>query len=111
MNNMEEEELIIKVTQEHIEKGKQKIANECPIAYALTELGFTDVVVGYQDAWGWDNINKTDFDLSLSPEMTSFIISFDEGEPVKPTTFVVSREKDLPTGFDLNLTDDEWRNS
>lgn len=39
-------EVEVKITQDHIDKGHRSEARMCPVAYALKDLGFRNVVVG-----------------------------------------------------------------
>ena len=80
--------MIIKVTQEHIDKGKANSACECPIALAMISAGFIGVLVDgvhiYVGLWLMGG------KVSKSHTPTSarmFIHKFDLRESVEPFEF------------------------
>jgi len=106
------EELVIEVTQAHIDNGVPKKADSCPLALALTDMGYYYVGVGYDTANGCNSKGEVRFNFDLSPEMSAFVRDFDSGGDLPaPVTFTISRWQQFPDELDINLTDDEWRNS
>jgi len=73
----------IEVKQEHLNKGKKHKCNECPVALALKDAGFSGVNVTYFSA----TLNGTYVPLSKTVE--SYIKAFDADKPVSPFTFQV----------------------
>jgi hypothetical protein len=76
----------IKVTQEHINKGRRRACRQCPVALAIVEQ------TEFPNPW----VGDTHVDLVTSPESPSyklpaevqrFIDNFDNGKPVKPFAF------------------------
>lgn len=82
---------IIKVTQEHINKGKKRNILFCPIALALNDAFGTECSVGPKD-WGFRGESLCYF---LSQKCKDFIKKFDNSKPVEPFEFEVYYENSL----------------
>jgi hypothetical protein len=76
--------MTIHVTQEHIDKGL-KSCGGCPIALALRDAGFNDVVV-FQRRFIYD-ARRGSPSHTLPPEAREFIEKFDKGRTVQPFSF------------------------
>ena len=77
--------MIVKVTQEHIDKGRRRATSACPIALALKEQLGHEVVVGEFSTY--IGINSDSIPLPRSAQR--FVARFDRGKPVKPFNFRV----------------------
>lgn len=77
----------IKVTQQHIKKGRRASARSCPIALALNEQVGALAIVGHGSASAGVDPNRRHFDLPRA--VRRFIYQFDEGKAVKPFNFRV----------------------
>lgn len=77
--------IIIKVTKKHIKLGICDSNDQCPIALALLDRGYTSVSVGPREIEVNTRIWKP------SPNAAQFIQDFDQGKTVKPQTFVLSK--------------------
>lgn len=73
--------LIVKVTQEHIDKGERKSPQSCPIALASDASAVTRK---------WMCVNYSFYELSRAAER--FVRRFDAGQPVTPATFRLKKE-------------------
>ena len=79
--------MIIKVTQEHIEKGKKNNCWRCPIALAIAEAsGGCRIAVLFEHYVIEDEARTA---RTLPVEAISFIASFDAGLPVAPFEFEI----------------------
>lgn len=84
--------MIIKVTQEHIDKGKKANGYYCPVSLAIREtMPLTVVNTGCIKIYIY---NKTDLDLvklikcvATPSRIADFINDFDKGYKVKPIEF------------------------
>ncbi len=95
-------ELVIKVTQAHIDNGDPREAFSCPVALALTDMGYYDVSVGYQTASGNNSRGHQMFHFDVSPEMGAFILDFDGGGDLPaPATFTVSPWREHPSILEM----------
>jgi hypothetical protein len=84
----------IRVTEKHIDAGKPRKCNTCPIALAITDqTKATDVNVGV------DNVlisaGGSYAKVELPEKAENFIADFDEEKAVKPFSFAL----DLPEEF------------
>jgi len=78
----------VEVTEEDIRRGKRNTCTRCPVARALRRSGVISPSVYHSRAifgrngqwWGGD----------LPQKVTDFICAFDDREPVKPFSFVIS---------------------
>lgn len=77
--------MIIKVTKEHIQKGKRGLTTSCPVAYALKEVGFTKVTVGW-NYLNYDNLYTRVY-TKTPRRVVAFINKFDQGKEVKSFKF------------------------
>jgi hypothetical protein len=92
--------VLIKVTQQHIERGEANHCCECPVALAAAEAfphaekaGRNGVVVtGYGILLA---LAGRELLLSLPEEVADFIAAFDYGQPVEPFEFTVQ----IPEGL------------
>lgn len=75
----------IKVTEDHIKKGKPANTYCCPVALALKENGYEDATVGESKAYAVKDGNTVT--LKLSDSASSFIRKFDMNEQVEPFEF------------------------
>ncbi len=77
----------VKVTQEHIDKGKQEDGDCCPIALAFKALGFDGVSVDDETCVAHRGSFLYVFDLPS--EARNFMWDFDmwDNLPVRPFTF------------------------
>lgn len=85
--------MLIRVTKEHIRKGRKHICSACPIALALKGSGFPNAFVG---SGYWAVSKKAAQNKEDSPLPTiavNFIDKFDSGEEVKPFTFRIRKPK------------------
>lgn len=73
--------MIIKVTQDHIDRGIRFWANFCPLAYAISEAVKRYVTVDRL------NVRISGRFIALPEEAKRFASLFDGGEPVKPFSF------------------------
>jgi hypothetical protein len=85
--------MIVKVTQEHIDKGKRIDCYHCPVALALLDVFKVKTV----------NVGAFDLRIGLFPDnliftvptpslVERFIYRFDEGRSVEPFEFELSLE-------------------
>lgn len=72
----------VKVTQEHIDKGKQGSSIKCPIAIALEEMGHIACVSRL-------SVLVMNRNFYLPFIASEFVKDFDAGRPVKPFSFVL----------------------
>jgi hypothetical protein len=74
----------IEVTQEHIDNGKCKDANYCPIALAIQDaLNLNASQVEVDGIF----IEVNDHPFETTEEIDGFVDAFDHGKPVAPFTF------------------------
>lgn len=73
----------IHVTKEDIKNGERFDCHRCPIALAATRAGLTDVDVDYL------TISANQETHTLPDNAVCFIDRFDDGESVKPFTFIL----------------------
>ncbi len=81
--------LRINVTQDDIDNGERSNPNCCPIAHAVTRMGFSSVrveeaVIGFTDAY--KEIYKG---VPLTRAAKRFIKRFDRFKKVHPSTFII----------------------
>ncbi len=80
------------ITEEHIalaDKARsdhQSLVEHCPVAYALKELGHTNVHVGYIAA-----MTTTD-SWTISPGAYHWMLRYDRNQSVRPCTLVLEEE-------------------
>lgn len=79
---------IIKVTQDHIDRGRRYDKKECPVALAMMDQGFEDVSVGY-GGFAFFTEKKQRYAMELGPNMSRYIYAFDIGRNVGPYTFEI----------------------
>lgn len=82
--------MIIKVTQDDIDKGQPYNCNRCPIALALMrELKINEVEVDGSKADYIVTINNERiwYGIELPQDAFNFVMRFDEGENVGPIAF------------------------
>ncbi len=80
----------VTVTQDHIDRGSMGSPTHCPIALALKGNGHRNASVGYHTVC----LGCFDVELyELSKPAIAFASRFDQGEQVKPRTFVLSLPK------------------
>lgn len=87
----------IKVTQKHIDEA-EKLSREkgsirslvCPVALALADALGKKFRVGYSACWSTSNQEER---YKLPEKVTSFIISVDNNEEVKPFAFTLRGAK------------------
>ncbi len=78
----------IQVTKKHIEKGKAKDCERCPIALAILEQvpNCVSVDVTELDICGCLNCG-TAFDITIPRKASDFVVAFDNYRNVKPFEF------------------------
>jgi hypothetical protein len=77
----------IQVTQEDIDIGVKGSSTQCPIARAITRLGYADVIVGASIDF-YTNSYHEDYHNYPTPVIAlDFIDAFDYSEPVEPFEF------------------------
>lgn len=83
--------MLVKVTKQDIEGGERESTNHCPIARAISKrqgvLG-ANVDVAEQRVNWWTA--KNEFRARLPPRMAGWADDFDDGRPVKPTSFLLA---------------------
>lgn len=92
-----DDSLQIEVTNKHIQKGRRRSCNQCPIALAIydkiRERPYIDAVVG-TDAFILENgligDNAIHHKAPLPLKAQSFISAFDNEQDVHPTSFSLS---------------------
>jgi hypothetical protein len=78
--------LTVRVTKEHIQRGRRGEEESCPLALAVREAGYHGALVGelswrpHPDIHEWNT-------LQLPEAASQFIRLFDNNLPVKPATF------------------------
>lgn len=71
----------IQVTQKHIDEGKPKCPNNCPVALALIDAGLLNV--GVTPVW----IRVEDKKYHAPTGVYVFVQNFDEGQKLEPFEF------------------------
>ena len=69
---------LVRVTQEHIERGVKKSCTYCPIGLAMHEAGIEESL--FQYLWRMEPPMPPD-------SVRRFIMRFDQGKPVEPFNF------------------------
>lgn len=77
------EKITVEVTKKHITKGKRKDPCFCPIALALTAIGFKNVLVASNYVFVRDEEPLT---ATFSEEVRSFLNDFDNKVAINPFT-------------------------
>ena len=79
-------EIELNITEAILNRGKFRNATECPIAIALKEYNpeFEYVSTGFIGSNF--RLGNTNYAIRHTPEVKDFIVSFDNGRTVKPTT-------------------------
>ena len=77
--------IMLTVTQDHITRGMRKTRNFCPVALALHEAGFPEVVVFARNY----RLSTEHHHRLNGPEIFEFISRFDMGKPVDPMSFPI----------------------
>lgn len=81
--------IVVKVTAEHIKKGKRRDAHCCPLALALKEKAPGFVSVGDDDC----SVGAREY--NLSPKAKKFVKTIDRNKSkTAPATFILT-EKDI----------------
>lgn len=75
----------VKILKEHIEKGKIGSGRFCPVALALKDLEYKNV--GVCSSYGFLKEKSTYYNFDTPDKMSDFIVNFDFGREVKPTSF------------------------
>lgn len=89
--------VVVRVTQEHIDKGCRSHKLHCPVALALGGAGYPEPAATSMNAyWGRRRIYKgvplrgdNLYEAPLPPEAISFIANFDRGVPKEPFEFIL----------------------
>jgi hypothetical protein len=79
--------LRVEVKQQHIDKGRRRRSESCPIALAVRDAGYRDVKVGLNLSFGKRGTPGRKI-LRLPLQASVWIHNFDNGKPVKPFVFV-----------------------
>lgn len=82
------EQITVRVTRDDIRKGVKDNSVLCPIATALRRKGYERIKVHTYQA----QIGRGKVRYELPEEATRFIDNFDEGVPVKPSVFTLTKE-------------------
>jgi len=77
--------ITVQVTDRHIANGHKSSCSFCPVALALTEVGWRGIVVG-TDSFAVDSGALT---IPLPKIAQDFISDFDHDRPVKPFDFEI----------------------
>lgn len=77
----------IKVTEKHISSGIRRAGDACPIAKALNDAGYSNVIITRQIC-----IVKG-HKIELPVDVKLFIMNFDRGRTVKPFSFTITLPK------------------
>ena len=77
----------IDVTQADIDHGRKRDDSKCPIALALTRMGYEDVSVGSYIVWTKNDILRHILRRPTPPDASKFIHDFDNDRKVKPFSF------------------------
>lgn len=93
--------MLIKVTQDHIDRGEKDNCLGCPVALALAEAIGEEINVQTDEFEGPDSGT-----IDLPDSVKLFVDSFDEGLPVHPFEFELS-EDDVETLLSDCEPDDE----
>lgn len=76
--------MIVKIKSCHIKMGTKRNLVTCPVALALSECGFGNVVVsGLYARWSGSGLGSVRLPFSV----VDFIQAFDRGAPVQPLDF------------------------
>lgn len=75
----------VKVTAEHIKKGLKEDPCNCPIALALKDAGYKEVLVRGSEI-EFDSTNGYAICIAAGTRIDLFIDDFDSGTKVKPMT-------------------------
>lgn len=79
----------IKVTVDHIERGRPGDCEVCPIGLAALDSGIEKAIVGEAKIEG--SYNNEKFFSRLPTRAQAFIRKYDREEPVKPFNFIIRR--------------------
>ena len=85
--------MLIKVKEEHIQKGEKCNAEACPVALAIKEALGTNVV--HVDPY-FDSLFINGSSYKCSMDLTYFVEEFDAGEKVEPFSFELEKINELP---------------
>jgi hypothetical protein len=85
----------VKVTQEHLDAGKQFSCEECAVSLAIKEAFAKEKVIGCRASTRYVAIFflKQTICCEFPPEVSKFIRKFDKGEQVEPFEFELIWEK------------------
>jgi len=79
--------ILVKITQNDIDRGARYVADCCPIALALRRMGFTAINVWTDRASFLDPQADEFLFRSFPQEAIEFVQFFDNKKSVKPTKF------------------------
>jgi hypothetical protein len=82
----------VKVTDKHIKRGIPQCIDQCPIALALTDLGYDVISVGLDTTLFYDKNRVNVFSFFLPPIATDFIKRFDNLEHLTSFDFTLEEE-------------------
>lgn len=79
------------VTDHHIEKGRED-CSRCPIERSLQDIFKKEFTVGMWSAYHWGDGTENDETVSyrMTPKVSEWIRSFDDGIEVKPFEFEIN---------------------
>lgn len=78
--------ITIRVTQEHIDKGTPKQADDCPVFHAGIEAGLDMEEVGFEFVWYSDG-GYLKYVYDLPDDICQRIFDYDEGRGMEPFEF------------------------
>lgn len=88
--------MIINVTQQHIDKGVQTCAGECPVALALREATDLNVTV-YQQIFLWEGDKNAEeeylYQAPTPPHVVDRINNYDKNNLMVPFDFEIDYER------------------
>jgi hypothetical protein len=79
--------LEVRVTEEHICRGRRRVANACPVALALTDAGLIDPFVDSDGVL--HRVRGHVVFVALPDRATRFVNAFDAGLVVEPFVFAL----------------------
>ena len=98
--------IMVAVTQEYIDRGKVGITTDCPIALAITDMGYQEVIVdGLEVTW---NAEGMEYGHILPDAAQDFIAAFDEEEVTAPFQFEVELDPSEPQPFSMPAEQMIW---
>lgn len=102
--------MIVKVTQDNIDRGARGDATECPVALALQDLGLQTPWAG-STSLGFVVGNDVSWSSALPEVARHFINEFDRAQPVEPFEFSIEynlkKEKNMSQYVVVHIGNEE----